>query len=103
MKEMEEFIEKDKLDSAKGDMFERICQRAEQRKASQMPKGVIMSLSLCCVIAALTLFANIFVQNNQGELLADQMQQEENFKAFAQENYFDILSDYYPEELLEQE
>ena len=39
----------------------------------------------------------------ESNLQARLQQENEEFKAFAKENYFDILSDYYPQFLIEKE
>ncbi len=103
MKTIEEFIKSDNFKTLSEDSFENLFQKAEREKGSRGPKGFATSLGVCCLIAIVTLVANILIQNNSTELLAQENQEEMLFNSFAQENYFDILSDYYPEELLSQE
>ena len=102
MKYLEDFIAKDKLTVSDG-MFERICAGVEKEKKSQMPSFLSKGVQICFVLTAVLLVLNILTEKEESNLQAGLQQESEEFKAFAKENYFDILSDYYPRFLIEKE
>lgn len=102
MKYLEDFIAKDKL-TVSDEMFERICAGVEKEKQSQMPAFLSKGVQICFVLTAVLLMLNILTAKKESNLQARLQQENEEFKAFAKENYFDILSDYYPQFLIEKE
>lgn len=102
MKHLEDFIAKDKL-TVSDEMFERICAGVEKEKQSQMPAFLSKGVQICFVLTAVLLMLNILIAKKESNLQARLQQENEEFKAFAKENYFDILSDYYPQFLIEKE
>lgn len=102
MKNLEEFIENDKQGFANEYLFDAICKRADREQALRLPKGLSRGLLVCCVLAAAVLSVNLLTSRSESELLAQSEQNAEFFESFTTENYFDILSDYYPEKLLDE-
>lgn len=101
MKQLEEFIEKDKL-AVSDEMFDRICRGIEREKQSRMPVFVTKGVQFCLVLTAVLLMVNVLTSNKEVSMQTG-LQESEGFKAFAKENYFDILSDYYPQFLVGEE
>ncbi len=102
MKHLEDFIAKDKLEVS-DKMFERICAGIEKEKQSQMPAFLTKGVQICFILTAALLMVNILTGREEDNLQAGLQKENEEFKAFAKENYFDILSDYYPQFLVEKE
>ena len=99
MKNLEDFIAKDRVQTTNKDMFETICALAEKRKRENTPKGLSVVVAvLCCIVVTLSVF-NVFATYDETTAQTALQQESEEFQVFAQDNYFDILSDYYPEEL----
>lgn len=100
MRNLEEFIAKDRVQTTNRDMFETICILAEKRKRENTPKGLSVVVAvLCCIGVTIGLF-NVFTSYNNTTAQTALQQESEEFQTFAKDNYFDILSDYYPEELI---
>lgn len=102
MKNLEEFIENDKQGFADKDSFDAICEKVDREQALRLPKGLSRGLLVCCLLAAAVLPVNLLTNKSENELLAQREQNEKLFESFTTENYFDILSDYYPEKLLDE-
>ena len=102
MKNLEDFIAKDRVQITNKDMFETICALAEKRKRENTPKGLSVVVAvLCCIVVTLSVF-NVFATYDKTTVQTALQQESEEFQVFAQDNYFDILSDYYPEELIQE-
>ena len=102
MKNLEDFIAKDRVQTTNKDMFETICALAEKRKRENTPKGLSVVVAvLCCIVVTLSVF-NVFATYDKTTAQTALHQESEEFQVFAQDNYFDILSDYYPEELIQE-
>lgn len=102
MKNLEDFIAKDRVQTTNKDMFETICALAEKRKRENTPKGLSVVVAvLCCIVVTLSVF-NVFATYDKTTDQTALQQESEEFQVFAQDNYFDILSDYYPEELIQE-
>ena len=80
-----------------------LCAGVEKEKQSQMPAFLSKGVQICFVLTAVLLMLNILTAKKESNLQARLQQENEEFKAFAKENYFDILSDYYPQFLIEKE
>ena len=60
MKNLEDFIAKDRVQTTNKDMFETICALAEKRKRENTPKGLSVVVAvLCCIVVTLSVF-NVF-------------------------------------------
>ena len=60
MKNLEDFIAKDRVQTTNKDMFETICALAEKRKRENTPKGLSVIVAvLCCIVVTLSVF-NVF-------------------------------------------
>ena len=102
MKNLEDFIAKDRVQTTNKDMFETICALAEKRKRENTPKGLSVVVAvLCCIVVTLSVL-NVFATYDKTTAQTALQQESEEFQVFAQDNYFDILSDYYPEELIQE-
>ncbi len=102
MRNLEEFIAKDRIQTDNKDMFESICKRIDREQESKLPIAISVGLQLsCCLIVLISIF-NMFDRKSYDELQTAQSDNME-YQIFAQENYFDILSNYYPEELVKGE
>lgn len=102
MKNLEDFIAKDRVQITNKDMFETICALAEKRKRENTPKGLSVVVAvMCCIVVTLGLF-NVVSSYDKTTAQTALQQESEEFQVFAQDNYFDILSDYYPEELIQE-
>ena len=102
MKNLEDFIAKDRVQTTNKDMFETICALVEKRKRENTPKGLSVVVAvLCCIVVTLSVF-NVFATYDKTTSQTALQQESEEFQVFAQDNYFDILSDYYPEELIQE-
>ena len=71
-------------------------------KCSFNPCSAIM-LCVCSEAFRRGFVKGYLTAKKESNLQARLQQENEEFKAFAKENYFDILSDYYPQFLIEKE
>ena len=100
MGKIEDIIAKDKIKTCEREMFESICSRIDREQQNRLPFAVGLSVKLaCCLVILLSAVNFIAFENNEEVQTVDGYDNEE-YHIFAKENYIDILSEYYPEELM---
>lgn len=102
MRNLEEFIAKDRIEVDNKNMFDSVCKRIDEEQESKLPIVTSIGLKLCCCLIVLVSLFNMFGMKSHDDIQTAQNDNTE-YQIFAQENYFDILSDYYPEELVKGE
>ena len=100
MENMDGFIQKDMQRQTNASLYSDIMFEIERRESLFLPSGFTKCLLACCIVLLFSVAVNLsdLFSGNRDGFVADE--QTEAFEQFAQENYFDILSDYYPEQIL---
>lgn len=103
MGKIEDIIVKDRITASNQEMFDSICRRIEKEQQNKLPNALGVGMKLCCCLIALLSVLNFVLFASVDKVQTSERFNDEEYHAFAKENYFDILSDYYPEELLKEE
>jgi hypothetical protein len=94
---VEDLIEKDKQKQVNPFAFTRLQGRLNEKTNQSKNFVLLHSLQIISLLLVLAFSVNLFTQSRTQEISS----QESSFEQFAQENYFDILTNYYPEILFE--
>jgi hypothetical protein len=94
---VEDLIEKDKQKQVNPFAFTRLQGRLNEKTNQSKNFVLLHSLQIISLLLVLAFSVNLFTQSKIQEISS----QESSFEQFAQENYFDILTNYYPEILFE--
>ena len=94
---VEDLIEKDKQKQVNPFAFTRLQGRLNEKTNKSKNFVLLHSLQIISLLLVLAFSVNLFTQSKTQEISS----QESSFEQFAQENYFDILTNYYPEILFE--
>jgi hypothetical protein len=94
---VEDLIEKDKQKQVNPFAFTRLQGRLNEKTNQSKNFVLLHSLQIISLLLVLAFSVNLFTQSKTQEISS----QESSFEQFAKENYFDILTNYYPEILFE--
>jgi hypothetical protein len=94
---VEDLIEKDKQKQVNPFAFTRLQGRLNEKTNQSKNFVLLHSLQIISLLLVLAFSVNLFTQSKIQEISS----QESSFEQFAQENYFDILTNYYHEILFE--
>lgn len=94
---IEDLIERDKQKQVNPFAFTRLQGRLNEKTNQSKHFVLLHSLQIISLLLVLAFSVNLFTQSKNQEISS----QESSFEQFAQENYFDILTNYYPEILFE--
>lgn len=94
---IEDLIERDKQKQVNPFAFTRLQGRLNEKTNQSKNFVLLHSLQIISLLLVFVLSVNLFTESKTQEISS----QESSFEQFAQENYFDILTNYYPEILFE--
>jgi len=94
---IEQLIEKDKQKQVNPFAFTRLQGRLQEKNNSSNNVFLLHSLQIISLVLVFAFSFNLFFQTKN----QDATIQENGFEQFAEENYFDILTNYYPTILFE--
>lgn len=92
---IEQIIEKDKQKQTNPFAFTRLQSKLKEKTNSSNSFALLHSLQIISLVLVFSF--NLFLQTKNQEATL----QETSFEQFAEENYFDILTNYYPTILFE--
>jgi hypothetical protein len=94
---IEQIIEKDKQKQTNPFAFTRLQSKLKEKTNSSNSFALLHSLQIISLVLVFVFSFNLFLQTKNQETTL----QETSFEQFAEENYFDILTNYYPTILFE--
>ncbi len=94
---IEDLVEKDKQKQVNPFAYTRLQGRLKEKTNQTNNLVLLHSLQIISLLLVFAFSVNLFNQSNPQEIST----QDVSFEQFAQENYFDILTNYYPEILFE--
>ncbi|MDR0790199.1 MAG: hypothetical protein LBO06_05350 [Bacteroidales bacterium] len=96
---IEEMLMKDRIEEANPYSFARLEAKIDANRKQYLPKsfGVAVRLAFCAVV--LLLGANAYVVFSQTSQIRETAQRDSSYEKFMSDNYYDVLANYYPEEL----
>jgi uncharacterized membrane protein YukC len=93
---LEEILKNDMIDETNPFAFSRLEAVLEERQRQLIPKkfAAATRLALCLVVAIIATNAYIVFSTQKNNI-----NQQEAYQKFMSDNYYDVLADYYPQEL----
>ncbi|MDR1724864.1 MAG: hypothetical protein LBR28_00515 [Bacteroidales bacterium] len=97
---VEDILKKDRLTEVNPFGFMRLQAALEEREKQYIPKrfAIVAKISLCLIAFAIitNAYELIIFNKSQKTVIAEQ---KDSYEKFMSENYYDILTKYYPQEL----
>ncbi|MDR1847656.1 MAG: hypothetical protein LBR17_06015 [Bacteroidales bacterium] len=97
---VEEILMKDKITETNPYSFARLEAKIEEKSRQYLPKKFSLAVRLAFCAVVLSLGANAYVVLSQDNSTKQTTEHDLAYQKFMSDNYYDVLANYYPEELL---